>query len=45
MGSFDRPEHLYVLVIGKETRYFPKPPLKSSANLKAHQILNEMLHG
>ncbi|WP_345991884.1 tRNA (guanosine(46)-N7)-methyltransferase TrmB [Sulfurimonas sp. HSL-1716] len=45
MGSFDRPEHLYVLIGENETRYFPKPPLKSSANVKAHQILKEMLHG
>ncbi|WP_345979093.1 tRNA (guanosine(46)-N7)-methyltransferase TrmB [Sulfurimonas sp. HSL3-2] len=45
MGSFDRPEHLYVLISQNETRYFPKPPLKSSANIKAHQILKEMLHG
>ena len=45
MGSFDRPEHLYLLVDGEDTRYFPKTPLKSSPNLKAHKILNEMLHG
>ncbi len=45
MGSFDRPEHLYVLLDGANTRYFPKTPLRSSANLQAHKILNEMLHG
>ncbi|MBU0633396.1 tRNA (guanosine(46)-N7)-methyltransferase TrmB [bacterium] len=45
MGSFDRPEHLYVLVNDTSRRYFPKPPLKSSANLMAHKILNEMLNG
>jgi tRNA (guanine-N7-)-methyltransferase len=45
MGSFDRPEHLYLLVDGEETRYFPKTPLRSSPNLKAHKILNEMLNG
>ena len=45
MGSFDRPEHLYVIVDGENTRYFPKTPLKSSANLKAHKILSEMIHG
>ena len=45
MGSFDRPEHLYLLIDAKKTRYFPKTPLRSSSNLKAHKILNEMLHG
>lgn len=45
MGSFDRPEHLYVLVSDTNRRYFPKPPLRSSANLMAHKILNEMLNG
>ena len=45
MGSFDRPEHLYTIVDGEQTRYFPKTPLRSSANLTAHKILNEMLHG
>jgi tRNA (guanine-N7-)-methyltransferase len=45
MGSFDRPEHLYVIVDGKDTRYFPKTPLKSVANLRAHKILSEMIHG
>ena len=45
MGSFDRPEHLYAIIDGKDTRYFPKTPLKSSANLEAHQFLSEMIHG
>ena len=45
MGSFDRPEHLYLLIDGKDARYFPKTPLKSSANIKAHKILNETLNG
>ena len=45
MGSFDRPEHLYAIIDGEQTRYFPKTPLRSSANLAAHKILNEMLHG
>jgi tRNA (guanine-N7-)-methyltransferase len=45
MGSFDRPEHLYAIIDNEQTRYFPKTPLRSSANLTAHKILNEMLHG
>jgi tRNA (guanine-N7-)-methyltransferase len=44
MGSFDRPEHLYIIVDGSDVRYFPKPPIRSKSNLKAHHILNELLH-
>ena len=45
MGSFDRPEHLYVIIQEKQARYFPELPLKSRANLKAHQKLNEVFNG
>ncbi|WP_428737292.1 tRNA (guanosine(46)-N7)-methyltransferase TrmB [Sulfurimonas sp.] len=45
MGSFDRPEHLYVIVQDSEAKYYPEFPLKSRSNLKAHQYLNEVLHG
>ena len=45
MGSFDRPEHLYILVEDSQTRYFPKTPLKSTSNIAAHNLLNGMLHG
>lgn len=45
MGSFDRPEHLYLIVKNGEARYFPALPVRSSANLAAHILLNELLHG
>jgi len=45
MGSFDRPEHLYVLVDAKKTFYFPCFPLKSKSNLNAHNFLNGVLNG
>ena len=45
MGSFDRPEHLYVLVKDKKTSYYPHLPLKSRSNLIAHKYLDGVLHG
>ncbi|MCX6074146.1 MAG: tRNA (guanosine(46)-N7)-methyltransferase TrmB [Campylobacterales bacterium] len=45
MGSFDRPEHLYLIVQNGHARYFPTLPVRSSANLNAHILLNELLHG
>lgn len=45
MGSFDKPEHLYVVIRGKEAHYYPALPLKSKSNLIAHQFLNKVLHG
>ncbi len=45
MGSFDRPEHLYVLIKDKKTTYFPHLPLKSRSNILAHNYLNGVLHG
>jgi len=45
MGSFDKPEHLYVIIRGKEASYYPALPLKSKSNLIAHQFLNKVLHG
>ncbi len=45
MGSFDRPENTYVIVEEGRTRYFPTLPVRSRANLEAHKLLNELLHG
>lgn len=45
MGSFDRPESTYVLVENGSARYFPSLPVRTSANLKAHILLDELLHG
>jgi len=44
MGSFDRPEHLYIIV-QESAYYYPSNPLKSKSNLKAHSVLNELFHG
>ena len=45
MGSFDRPEHLYLIINKDEIRYYPQNPLKSKSNLQAHQFLNKVLNG
>ncbi len=45
MGSFDRPEHLYLIVKENLISYYPSLPLKSKSNLKAHKFLNEVLNG
>jgi len=45
MGSYDRPEHLYLIINDKGIVYYPQEPLKSPGNLKAHQELNKVLHG
>ena len=45
MGSFDRPEHLYVIINDKILSYFPTAPLKSRSNLKAHAQLQKVFNG
>lgn len=45
MGSFDRPESTYVLIEEGRARYYPSLPVRSSANLKAHILLDELIHG
>ncbi len=45
MGSFDRPEHIYVIIENGIARYFPTIPVRSSTNLNAHILLDELLHG
>ena len=45
MGSFDRPEHLYLIIEGNKPRYYPLNPLKSKSNLKAHTFLEKVLYG
>ena len=42
-GSFDRPEHRFLL-IDKEIHYFPKPPVPSKANIAAHKKIEELLN-
>jgi len=41
-GSFDRPEHKYIL-IAKESRYLSSTPVSTLTNYKAHQKLQEYL--
>jgi tRNA (guanine-N7-)-methyltransferase len=45
MGSFDRPESTYVLIENGRARYYPSLPVRSSANLNAHILLDELIHG
>ena len=45
MGSFDRPEHLYVIIKEGGISYYPELPLKSRSNLKAHQELDRIFNG
>ncbi|HIP14121.1 MAG TPA: tRNA (guanosine(46)-N7)-methyltransferase TrmB [Sulfurimonas autotrophica] len=45
MGSFDRPEHLYLIIKEESISYYPESPLKSRSNLNAHKELNRILHG
>ena len=45
MGSFDRPEHLYLIIDEENVSYYPELPLKSRSNLKAHKELDKVLHG
>jgi len=45
MGSFDRPEHLFLIIDSNKASYYKTSPLKSKTNLIAHKYLNEVLHG
>jgi tRNA (guanine-N7-)-methyltransferase len=45
MGSFDRPEHLYLIADAAGAAYFPAPPVKSRTNLDAHTRLCELIYG
>lgn len=42
-GSFDRPEHKYILVGEQGSRYFAAPPVKTTVNYAAHQKIAELL--
>jgi len=45
MGSFDRPEHLYLLIEDKNASYYPQLPLRSPINLAAHKELLKVIDG
>ena len=42
-GSFDRPEHKYILLEENTCRYFVSAPVKTTVNFHAHQKLGEQL--
>ncbi len=42
-GSFDRPEHKYILVEKEQSRYFVSRPVKTRVNHLAHQKIVEYL--
>ena len=42
-GSFDRPEHKYLLMGAEGSRYFGSPPVKTGVNHAAHQKMVELL--
>lgn len=44
-GSFDRPEHKYILLQESGCRYFVSPPVKTKVNYHAHEKMIEKLKG
>ena len=42
-GSFDRPEHKYILLEKDSCRYFVSPPVKTTVNFEAHKKLAEQM--
>ena len=42
-GSFDRPEHKYILLEENSCRYFVSSPVKTTVNFQAHQKLAEQI--
>jgi tRNA (guanine-N7-)-methyltransferase len=45
MGSFDRPEHLYLIITDARLSYYPELPLRSPINLEAHKELIKAING
>jgi len=45
MGSFERPEHLYVIIGKEKSYYFPTEPVPSQVNYRVHKHLDGLLHG
>ncbi len=43
-GSFDRPEHAYIIVREGEGRYYPGAPVPTRANAHAHNTIGEYLY-
>ena len=45
MGSFDKPEHLFLIIKEDEAIYFPLSPIATRTNMKSHLKLKELLYG
>jgi len=45
LGSFDRPEHMYLIIENKQVSYFPQLPLRSKLNFAAHKKVLEVVYG
>jgi len=43
-GSFDRPEHKYILIEKNSCRYFVSPPAKTTVNYEAHKKIMELIN-
>jgi len=43
-GSFDRPEHKYLLINEEDCQYYASIPVKTAVNFEAHQTILEYLH-
>ncbi|WOE69304.1 tRNA (guanosine(46)-N7)-methyltransferase TrmB [Hydrogenimonas thermophila] len=39
LGSFDRPEHKFILIENGKMKYYPHNPVRTETNHKAHQII------
>jgi len=44
-GSFDRPEHKYIMIDKNACSYYASEPVKTQVNHRAHQKIAEYLHG
>ena len=44
-GSFDRPEHKYIIISKEGASYYPTNPIPSQANIQSHKKIEELLHG
>ena len=44
-GSFDRPEHKYLMLQEGTMRYYPQNPVNTETNYRAHQQIGEYVYG
>jgi len=44
-GSFDKPEHKYLIQQGDGVHYYPQDPVKTEVNYLAHQQIGAMIYG